>query len=207
MAPTLLLVEPNPSRLEIAVRRYASSTHGFTIIELLMVLAIIAIISAVALPKLDFSRYRIDGAVRGLSGAMAAAQRKAVTNQSNVNVIFVVAQNAIRVHEDDNNDNTIQSNERVRQYPLGEGVEYGLGSAPTRSYSPAPISFTRTNGGLPEVIFRRDGSASESGAVYITSINATARGRTQDARSVELIEATGRVEWFRYTGAAWEKKF
>ncbi len=207
MAPTLPLTGTNPSSSETAVRRHEQGTAGFTIIELLMVMSIIAIISAVALPQLDFTRYRIDGAVRGLSGALAAAQRKAVTNQSNVNVIFVVAENAIRVHEDDNNDNAIGSAERVRQYPLGEGVEYGLGGAPTRSYGPAPISFTRTNGGLPEVIFRRDGSASENGAVYITSINATARGRSQDARSIELIEATGRVEWFRYTGAAWEKKF
>ena len=206
MAPRLLLSASDPSSLENVVPRYQSRTGGFTIIELLVVIAIIAIISAVALPNLDFTSYRIDGAVRGLSGALQAAQRKAVTNQSNVNVIFVVSESAIRVHEDDNNDNIITSNERVRQYPLGEGVEYGIGGAPTRSFTPAPITFTRTNGGLPEVIFRRDGSASESGAVYLSSINATARGRTKDARSVELIEATGRVEWYKYTGAAWQKK-
>lgn len=182
-------------------------SSGFTIIELLMVMAIIAIISALALPKIDFSRYRIDAAVRGLASGLARAQRIAVTNQSNVNVLFDVSAKAFKIHEDENNDNVIQPTERVRQYPLGEGVEYGVGTAPTRTYSPAPITFTRQLGGLPEIIFRRDGSASENGAAYITSINATATGRTKDARSVELIQSTGRVEWYRYTGAAWQRKF
>jgi prepilin-type N-terminal cleavage/methylation domain-containing protein len=190
--------------LEMRPRVWSS---GFTIIELLMVMAIIAIISAVALPKLDFSRYRIDAAVRGLASGLARAQRQAVTNQSNVNVLFDVANKTFKIHEDDNNDNVIQPAERVRQYPLGDGVEYGLGTTPVRTYAPGPVTFTRTLGGLPEIIFRRDGSASENGAVYITSLNATARGRTSDARSVELIQATGRVEWYRYTGAAWQRKF
>jgi hypothetical protein len=95
----------------------------------------------------------------------------------------------------------------VRSYPLGDGVEFGIGNTPTRTYAPAPISFTRQQGGLPEVIFRRDGSASENGAVYITSLNAAARSADADARSVELIQATGRVEWYRYTGSAWQRKF
>jgi prepilin-type N-terminal cleavage/methylation domain-containing protein len=207
MASTLLDVVPDSTNTENTVARFQARVSGFTILELLMVMAIIAIISAVALPKLDFSRYRIDAGVRGLAAGLQRAQRMAVTNQSNVNVVFVTAQSAIRIHEDENNNNVMDPNERVRQYPLGEGVEFGLGPTPTRLYTPAPITFTRQLGGLPELIFRRDGSASENGAIYITSINATARNRTQDARSVELIEATGRIEWWRYTGAAWQRKF
>lgn len=180
---------------------------GFTLIELLMVLAIIAVISAVALPKLDFRGYRIDGATRALSAQMAAAQRQAVTNQANVNVVFDVANLSIKIHEDDDNDNVQDPTERVRGYSIGEGVEFGLGAVSTRQYTPAPVTFTRRQGALPVLIFRRDGSASESGAAYLTTPNSATNGRDKDARSIEVIEATGRVAWYRYTGAAWVRKF
>jgi prepilin-type N-terminal cleavage/methylation domain-containing protein len=206
MAPTLLVGMANRTTSERSVSSWSQS-RGFTIIELLMVLAIIAIISAVALPKLNFQGYRVDSSTRALAAQLAAAQRQAVTNQSNVNVLFDATANSVKIHEDDDNDNVQGSTERVRQYPIGEGVIYGLGGAPVRSYSPDPITFTRRQGSLPELIFRRDGSASESGAVYLTTSNATATGRIGDARAVEVIEATGRVAWYRYTGAAWVRKY
>jgi Tfp pilus assembly protein FimT len=171
-----------------------------------MVLAIIAILSAVALPKLDFRQYRIDGSTRTVAAQLAAAQRQAVTNQANVSVIFDTTTKAVRIHEDDNNDNVQNGTERVRAYPIGEGVEFGLGGAPTRTFTPAPVSFTRKQGTLPVLIFRRDGSASESGAIYLSTLNAAASSRTKDARSIEVTEATGRVSWYRYTGAAWVRK-
>jgi prepilin-type N-terminal cleavage/methylation domain-containing protein len=183
------------------------SRRGFTIIELLGVLAIVAIIAAVALPKMNLGLLRMDAATRGVAALLARAQRLAVTNQSNVNVVFDVSKQQIRLHEDDDNDNTVGNNERVRAYPLGDGVEYGLGGAPVRVYSPAPLSFTRQQNGLPEVIFRRDGSASENGAIYLTSTNSTSRGATKDARDIEIVMATGRIMWFKYTGAAWQRKF
>jgi type II secretory pathway pseudopilin PulG len=176
-------------------------------IELLAVMAVIAIIAAVALPKMNTGLFKVDSAARNLASLMARAQRTAVTNQSNVNVLFDVANSQIRLHEDDDNDNTINNNERVRVYPLGDGVAYGTGGAPTRVYSPSPITFTRVQGSLPEIIFRRDGSASENGAVYLTTVNAASRGATTDARSVEVVMATGRIMWFKYTGAAWQRKF
>jgi len=206
MAPTLPLDVPDPRSLECPLLR-RNERAGFTLIELLMVMALIALITAIALPRIDFSRYRIDAAVRGLASGMARAQRQAVTNQSNVNVVFDVPNVAFKIHEDEDNDNVVDATERVRQYPVGEGVEYGLGDVAVRLYAPAPVTFTRTQAGMPEIIFRRDGSASENGAVYITSKNAAERNADQDARSVELIQATGRVEWYRYTGSAWQRKF
>ena len=185
----------------------ARSERGFTIVEIVMVVVVIGLLAAFAVPKINITAYRINGGVRSVNGLLTRAQRLAVTNQFNTNVVFDVANSMVRIHEDDNNDNVADANERVRQYPIGENVEYGLGGAPVRTYGPGPVTFTRTQGALPVVIFRRDGSASENGAVYLTSLNSVATGRVSDARLIEIVRATGRTSWFRYTGTQWERKY
>ncbi len=182
------------------------SRAGFTLIEILMVIVMIALIARFGLPKLNWSGYRVNGAVRSVAGVLERAERMAITNQSNVNVLFDVTNNAIKIHEDLNNDNTVQANERVRSYPLGEGIVYGQGGAPTHLYT-GPISFTRQQNGMLELIFRRDGSASANGGFYITTTTALKSTRLQDARSIEVNQATGRVSWYQYNGSQWIKKF
>ena len=188
-------------------QRSRTSRAGFTLIEILMVIVLIALVAAFGLPKLNWSGYRVNSAVRSVTALLARAERMAITNQSNVNVLFDVTNNALKVHEDLNNDNTQQPTERVRTYPLGEGIVFGLGGAPPHQYTAVPISFTRTQSGMLEIIFRRDGSASENGGFYITTTTAAKNSRPQDARSIELTQATGRASWYQYTGSQWVKKF
>ena len=188
-------------------RRRLSRRAGFSLIEILMVIVLIGMVAMFAIPRLNFSGYRINSAVRGMTALVARAQRLAVTDQFNVNFLFDVPNNQVKIHEDANNNNAIDAGERVRVYPLGEGVVFGRNGAPVRQYGGTPVSFTRTQGGMPEIIFRRDGSASENGGFYITSATALNSSRPQDARSIEVIQATGRAEWYQYNGSAWIKKF
>ena len=180
---------------------------GFTLVEAMMVVVIIGLIAAFAVPKLDFTRYRLNGAVRSVVSLLNRAQRQAVTDQNNVNVIFNTNNQSITLHEDMNNNNQIDNGERTRSYPIGEGAAYGLGpSVSPRFYSPSPVTFTRRLSGNPELIFRRDGSASEAGAIYIGSTRAGSSAAA-DTRSIEVIAATGRIEWYRYDGSTWTRKF
>lgn len=180
---------------------------GFSLIEILMVIVLIALVAAFGLPKLNFSGYRINSGVRSVTSLIERAQRMAVTDQNNVNVLFDVPNNQIKIHDDNNNDNSMQTGERVLVYPLGEGVVFGHNGAPTRIYSASPVSCSRTENGLREIIFRRDGSASENCGFYITTTTAQKSNRPQDARSIEVIRSTGRVEWYQYIGSSWIKKF
>ena len=188
-------------------QRSPASRRGFTLVEVILVIVLIGLVVKFGLPKLNWAGYRINGSVRGVTALLARAERMAITNQSNVNVLFDVTNNAIKIHEDLNDDNVQQATERVRSYPLGEGIVFGLGGAPPRQYATVPISFTHTQNGMLEVIFRRDGSASENGGFYITTTNALKASRPQDARSIELTQATGRASWYQYTGSQWVKKF
>ncbi len=187
--------------------RMPERPRGFTIIEVLMVVVLIGLLAGIAIPRINPAQYRSNAGVRSVASLLSRAQRTSVTKQYNVNVLFVAAENAIRLHEDVNNNNAIDGGEPVRQYPVGENVVFGQGGAPNRPNGPGPFTMIRQLNGLPELIFRRDGSASENATIYITSQNAAATGRVQDARAVEVLRATGRISWYRYTGSAWEQKF
>ena len=62
---------------------------------------------------------------------------------------------------------------------------------------------------VPAVIFHRNGSASQSGGLYLTSVRANAGvlEHQRDTRALELFRATGRPEWYRYDGTNWTRGF
>jgi hypothetical protein len=114
------------------------------------------------------------------------------------------------VHEDADNDGTLDGGERVTFTNLSDGVVFGKGTAPTMTYStgltgPNDINFTRLQGGLPVVVFRRDGSASETGGFYLNTSKSLGIGSTKQTRAGEIIRATGRVIWYNYGSGAWRR--
>ncbi len=187
-----------------------SVAAGVTLVELVVVLAMIGIVAAIALPKIDLPRYQIEGAMHGVGTGMLVAQRLAVTRQHDVAVRFDVPGQALLIHEDANNNGVVDAGERVRRVPLGEKVVFGRGTAPPAPSvgSADPVTFTKTAEGWPVVTFHRNGSASEAGGFYLTSRRALASGQHgDDARAVEIERATGRAAWYRYAGGTWSRRF
>jgi prepilin-type N-terminal cleavage/methylation domain-containing protein len=193
---------PTMSRAHCTSRRW--SRAGFTLIEILIVVSIIGLMAVIALPNLDYTRYRVDSAVQGLGASLLAAQRAAVTRQHDVIILFDPGDNSVRIHEDLNDNRTVDPGELLRAIPFGEQIVLGRGSAaPFAAVGPGPVTFTKRVNGVPMVSFHRNGAASEYGGVYFTSTRGLQGGHASDARLLVIERATGRVTRYRYTGAAW----
>lgn len=178
--------------------------RGFTLLELMVVLLVISIMAYMVAPRIEIVRFRMDAAARGGMAALVSAQRLAVQRQHDVAVMMDSVNHMLLVHEDRNNNGVIDDGERVRPVDFDDGVEYGLGSAPSMTGDPAVITFTEVHGDLPAVRFIRNGSASEEGIFYLTSGRARAgNSHPHDTRAIRVDRPTGRVTWFAYETPEW----
>jgi prepilin-type N-terminal cleavage/methylation domain-containing protein len=178
---------------------------GFTLVEIALVVVIIGILTAFAIPRLPVSGMRADAAVRTLRAEFQAAQRAAITRQSNVVVGIDVAAGRLRILEDGNNDELPSAGERVRMRPLEETVRFRAPSMGRIDGGALAAAFTGTNlrdlDGLPSVVFRRDGSASSDLELYLSST----ADQPNSWRGLMLSPSTGRAEAWRRTSEDWRR--
>jgi prepilin-type N-terminal cleavage/methylation domain-containing protein len=183
--------------------------QGFTFIEILIVVIILGMLAAFAAPRIDVTRFKVESAMQGVGITLLAVERQAITQQGNIIVMFDQPNQSMRIHEDKNGNGLQDAGERVRAVPLGEQIVFGRGAAPAMPIGAGPITFTKMIGGFPALVFHRDGSASEAGGFYLTSLRAVkySGGYAQDARAILLDRATGRASWYRYGTSQWVKAF
>lgn len=181
--------------------------RGFTLIEMLTVAVLIGILTAFVAPRIDFTSYRVNGAMRGIGTTLLSAQRIAITRGYDVVVEFNETANSISILDDANNNGALDAGEHVSGVGLGDLIVFGRGPAPAMDGSPGNVTFTQTKGGVPAVTFHRDGSASEAGTIYLTSVRGAAGGISTDARAITTDRATGRVSWYSYNGSSWVRGF
>jgi prepilin-type N-terminal cleavage/methylation domain-containing protein len=110
------------------VARYSP---GFTLIEILIVIAVIGMLSAVAIPTYSqqLPKYRLNGAVRHVMADLFVARRRAISQQHNVRVLFDAA-SAYTLWTDSNDNGDIDSGETTTQALQAYGVSLTANNNP-----------------------------------------------------------------------------
>lgn len=181
--------------LALPGRSNASGRLGVTLFELLIVIVMIGILSAIAMTRLDWKKYQADAAGRGVMAELASAQRLALSLGSNV-VVTLPDSGRMQILEDANDDGAASTGERVRTVPLDNFFSFGQGSA-------TAVGSPDDGTALTTITFHRDGSADRSGTFYVHGPNEAAS--CVHCRAISISRATGRVVWYTYATGSWKR--
>jgi prepilin-type N-terminal cleavage/methylation domain-containing protein len=177
--------------------------RGFTLLELTVVLIMVSLIAGMAVPRLNYEKYRADAAMRTVRTILQGAQRNAIMRQTNVVVAFNEATNMMEIVEDTDNDCSYDAGERLSSRPLEDGAKFYI--PPVAHGLPVATAVSGPNlctiRGLPAIQFLRDGATSTDLDAYLTS----SRGTKTDFRLIRVTMAAGRTEAFRFDGSTWQR--
>lgn len=164
--------------------KHESNQNGFTIIELVVTLAIFGIMLAIALPS--FLSYlptmRLKGAARDISSTLQSARMEAVSRNTNCNVSF-----------DINNKSYTVSCTNIAT-TLSTDISFGWGTDVNKDIG---------GGSLPS-----DGVALTNDTCYFTSRGTVNAGsiyikNTKNQSYVVVISSGGRIDIRRWNGTTW----
>lgn len=180
---------------------------AFTLIEMLIVITLVSIVTAMVMPRVNYTAYRVDQGTRGVRAALQRAQAYAVSSQHNELVAVDVTNGVMYVVDDVNNNLAADPGERITTTPLQDGVVFAVPpstwpSAPAPSGAvtgPGLTTVTVSGISMPAFIFQCDGAASSDVQIYLSSV----RGLPTDSRGVNVTQATGRVDWYKDLGGSW----
>lgn len=175
-------------------------------IEVLMVLALLAIASGFVVTRMSFWGFRMDGNVRLIQNAMISAQQTAIQKNVTVQVMFDASEHRVRILQDYNNNGEMDSSDSVRYRPLADGARFAV---PPSTIDGAGAAYMTGVGVIATVNplqrtlrISPNGSVSGDAVVYIGS----PRERDEDFRAVSIIGATGRTGFWSRGGGAWRKR-
>ena len=172
---------------------------GFTMVELLIVVAIIAVTAAVAIPNIIswIPTIRVNSAARDLVSEMQLARMKAVSERNNYVITFDTSTNQYSIY-DDNDSNFSTSNVLVKTVNLPSGIQFGYiaGKNPSNDDITGSVQFGATSSPIRET-FIPNGTANLMGSVYLIPTEDIAGSRRDRQRAITVI-LTGRIKLWKY---------
>ena len=170
---------------------------GFTVIELAMTLGIMAIMAALALPAIDFNRFRMDANARLVQNKLLWAQSRAVQRNMQVLVEVYYNRSQFRFVDDSTADGRLTSGEREQYDKLSENMKFVTPpttiDGATAYYATGAGVTLVGSGNYPQLIFYPNGSSSGDAVIYLGSPN----GRPQDNRAIKITASTLKMYFYR----------
>jgi type II secretion system protein H len=186
----------------MSIRTPCASRAGFTLVELLIVLAIAALVLAVGVPNLleYLARQKLEGPARDLNTLAQRARQESVTR--GVPAVLVAEGDAVVAFVDLHGASLTAAPDGVYNPLAGEpfgrtDFEVGRRDMPREvtltgpGSSPGVVDFTDVDG-VPSAIFDPDGSIRDTGSFHL----ADSRGNFLEVRIAP--RATGRVALYKF---------
>ena len=167
-------------------------------IEMSIVLAVIVLLAAIALPNIDFAKYRMDGNARTVQNQFIMQQLAAIQRNMPMIVTIVYDQGILTVTEDANRNGVADSTEYTYNRTLVESARFVIPPVTIDGATPyyatgAGLTYLNQTYLYPTVTFYPNGSASGNVVVYIGSPT----GRLTDMRALAITGATSKVKFYR----------
>lgn len=184
----------------------ASRRAGFTVLEILMVMALIGIMAGLAITRVGFVGFRMDANIRLLQNAIIGAQQLAIQRNTHVQVMFDANEHRLRIVQDFNNNGVMDGGDSVRYRPLADGAEFQAPPTTIDGATPAYVTGPgRVDTGNPmqaAIRIAPNGSLSGDVVVYIGS----SRQFAEDWRALTIIGATSRTGFWSHATGSWRQR-
>ncbi len=170
-----------PINFFIAPKTGTKSEAGFSLVELMVVVAIIAVIGAIAVPNMSPANARLKQAARELYGNMQRARMEAIKSNQNVGIVFDTVNNQYLLCQNANSDNdctdageTILSTTTFSTY--GSNVQFGYGAATLNALTTGTLAQRACPANCPangvsyttgDMVFGPTGRTSTLGYIYL----------------------------------------
>ena len=183
-----------------------TTAHGFTVVELVIVMAILVIMVGIVAPRMQMSASRrVEGAAYQLVAHMEMARSNALGKRLMTQVVFDETARTYTAYVDDDRNGTIQQNDdEILAFPefgareLQMFVDFGQGNASPIPGDPSLNAVTLTNSTLDMSVQGVPEPWGTMGTVYLV--------HSDDADAVMAISiaSSGAFKAWRWSGGEWQ---